>query len=318
MIGQGFNRNGNRPGILRPKASQVKPNRPVTIINRPRKSPSRSNRYLAPRTGRRMLRLPIGDFFRKILKTGKMVFGGVFLLAFLVSLSLGVVVGYRYVMNTEYFMVRKVVLHGIKRIPREDVMAAAGLDQPSNILSLRLDKMGAKLKALPWIEDATLTRKLPDTMIIEIKERRPRTLISLGALYYLDHNGYPFKKVDPKENPELPIITGFTWDDFAKRRDYTKSDIEDVFGLLEILAERNDRFRLENISEINFDSARGLSLFTRSDNVQVKIGMGDYRAKLKRLGRVVAHLKINGQYEDVVYFNLECSPRVIVRHAVSG
>ena len=318
MLRQGYTKNLGRSGTASQRQPKVKPNRPTAVINRPRKSPSRSNRYLSPKTGRKGARLPFGEIFHKAMKTGKMVFGGVFLLAFLVSLSLGVILGYRYVMNSEYFMVRKVVLHGIKRIPREDVMAAAGLDQPSNILGLRLDKMGSKLKALPWIEDVTLTRKLPDTMIIEVKERRPRTLISLGALYYLDENGYPFKKVDPKEDPELPIITGFTWDDFAKRREYTKADIEEVFGLLEILAERNDRFRLENVSEINFDSARGLSLFTRNDNVQVKIGMGDYRAKLRRLGRVVAHLKINGQYEDVVYFNLECSPRVIVRHAVSG
>ena len=318
MLKRDFTKNRNGLGTTRQRVAKVKPNRPVAVINRPRKSSSRSNRYLAPKTGRRSVHLPVGELFRTVWKTGKMVFGGVFLLLFLGSLSLGLVVGYKHVMNSEYFMVRKVVLHGIKRMPREEVMAASGLDQPSNILSLRLDKMGAKLKALPWIEDVTLTRKLPDTVIIEVKERRPRTLINLGALYYLDQNGYPFKKVDPKENPELSIITGFTWDDFAKRREYTKLDIEEVFGLLEILAERNDRFRLENVSEINFDSARGLSLFTRNDNVQVKIGRGDYRAKLKRLGRVVAHLKINGQYDDVVYFNLECTPRVIVRHAASG
>ena len=49
-----------------------------------------------------------------------------------------------------------------------------------------------------------------------------------------------------------------------------------------------------------------------------RLKSGDYRAKLKRLGRVLAHLKIKGQSDGLIYFNLECSPRVVVRRAVNS
>ena len=212
-------------------------------------------------------------------------------------------------------MVRKVVLHGINQVSREQVLDATGLNRPTNILALHLGELGNKLRKLPWVENVTVTRKLPDTIIVEIKERHPKTLINLNGLFYLDESGQPFKTVDAKENPQLPIITGFTREDFIKRPDFTERDVEEVFAFLTSLAGRSDRFRLENISEINFDQARGISLFTRDDNVQLKVGLGDYASKMRRLGRVLAHLKIRGESEGLVYLNLECSPRVIVRRA---
>ncbi len=248
----------------------------------------------------------------------KMVFGGALALTVLMFLSIGLILGYQYLIHSPYFMVRKVVIEGIDRVPRQEVLSKTGLDKPTNMLTLRLEKMGMNLRKASWIDEVTLTRKLPDTIYIQVTEREPKALISLGALYYLDAKGKPFKKVDSKENPEMPIITGFTWDDVVKRERFTRKDLNDVFTLMGILRERNDSFRLDNISEINFDPARGLSLFTREDNVQVRIGFKNYRAKLTRLGRVIALLKIRGESENMVYFNLVSSPRVIVRRAANS
>lgn len=260
----------------------------------------------------------VNSFFSALWRTTKMVTVSVLIISLIGGVSVGLVMGYHYVVNAQYFMVRKVVLNGLDRVSREDVLKATGLDKPANILALNLADMASHVETLPWVRTVTVSRKLPETIMVNIVERRPRVLVSMDALYYLDETGTPFKKVDPKDNPELPIITGFTRADLVDRREHTLGDLMEVFDLLDALAERNDRFRVGNISEINFDPVRGLSLFTRDDKVQVKIGHGDFRQKLKRLGRVLAHLKIQGQYDGVTYFNLECSPRVIVRRPVSN
>ncbi|MFH1091866.1 MAG: FtsQ-type POTRA domain-containing protein [Pseudomonadota bacterium] len=291
----------------------------------PRRRTSRPNRYLGqahqvrPRAAKRQkARRYIFGFFRIIWRTTKLVFSGVFILVLLGGLSLGLVIGYRYLLNSDYLMVQKIILKGLNRVNRTEVITRIGLDKPSNMLALHLGEMAENVKSIPWVDYVAVTRKLPDTIIVDIKERRPRALINLGAIYYLDDGGRPFKKIDPNEKAELPIITGFTMADFTQRPKYTRRDLDQVFALFEVLTERNDCFRLENISEVNFDPVRGLSIFTRENNVQVKIGWGEYRAKMKRLGRVLAHLKIKGQGEDLVYFNLECGPRVIVRRAASS
>ena len=285
----------------------------------------KTNRYTRPsRTAvQRSGRLAAGKgtvlrFCSGLLRSTRVVLGGVLLLSFLTMLSLGLVAGYQWVLNTQYFMVKKVVIQGIKRTTRDDVLAATGLDKPTNILAVSLSDMANNLNGLSWVQEAGVRRKLPDTIMITLKERRPKTLINLGGLYYLDETGNPFRKFEPEEKPEFPIITGFTKDDFAKRPDYTRRDLQEVFRLLDALSERNDRFRLENISEVNYDPARGLSLVTRDEGVLVKLGMGEYEDKLKRLSRVLVDMKIHGEEENLLYFNLENVPRVVVRREKKG
>lgn len=258
------------------------------------------------------------SLFGGVLKVCRVVFSGVFVFILIGLFSGGLIFGYHYLVNSDYFTVRKVVLSGLNRVSRDDVLTRTGLNKPANILALKLGPMAADLRSLNWVEDVTITRKLPDTIIVQVEERRPKTLISLGSLYYLDAKGRPFKKVDPKEKPELPIITGFSKSDLMDGNDFVTNDLQEIFSLLDVLAVRNDRFRIENISEINFDPVRGLSLFTRDENIQVKVGVGDYRKKFWRLGRVLANLKIKGRSEGLTYFNLECSPRVIVRRAAQS
>ncbi|MFH1138915.1 MAG: FtsQ-type POTRA domain-containing protein [Pseudomonadota bacterium] len=280
-----------------------------------RSKASRGNRYSGSRFNLN-LGGGFGALFRGLWRGLRLLFSGVFLFILLGGISLALILGYQWAVNSPYFMVRKVVLSGLTRVDRDQVLAAAGLDKPVNTLSLRLNQMAAKLQDLPWVQEVNVSRKLPDAIVIKVKERRPETLISLGALYYLDKDGRPFKKVDPSEKPELPIITGFDREDFIKPADSVRRDLGEIFSLLDALADRNDRFRLENISEVNFDPDRGLTLFTREESVQLKIGWGDYTAKMKRLGRVLAYLKIKGDYDGLSYLNLECSPRVIVRRRV--
>jgi cell division septal protein FtsQ len=300
-------RQKNKKKTIRPNRYKQAPKRAQNKV-RERKKKNKSGRSAGSvQTGKSLLG-GLARFF-------KVVFSTVFILGALGAVSVGLVLGYYYTINSEYFTVKKVVLQGLNRVTRAEVLAKTGLSKPSNVLASNLKEMGLAVKTIPWVEDVNLKRKMPDTIIIDIKEHRPCSLVNLDGLFYLNEKGQPFKKVDAKEKPGLPIITGFSKEDFLKREVFTQRDLTEVFSLLEVLAERNDRFRLDNISEVNFDPARGISIFTRNDNVQVKVGLGDYRAKMRRLGRVLAHLKIKGKAEGLVYFNLESSPRVIVRHA---
>ncbi len=224
------------------------------------------------------------------------------------------VAGYLYVSKSDYFSVKRVTISGINQIGREDILAAAGLDRPVNILTFDPDQAARELSALPWLAEARVTRRMPDAVAIEVTEHRPRLLVSLGRLYYLNDRGEPFKELAPGESPKLPIVTGFGEDDLLSPGPAVKAALTEVFWLTDTLAQRNDEFRLDNISEINYDLVRGLTLFTKNNGLEVKIGFGAYEEKFRRLGRVLAHLKLRGQYEGLVYLNLEASPRVTVRY----
>ncbi|MDR1045119.1 MAG: FtsQ-type POTRA domain-containing protein [Candidatus Adiutrix sp.] len=248
-------------------------------------------------------------------KSLKMVFLTLVTVAALAALSAVLVAAYLYVSKSDYFSVKKVTISGITHSSREEVLAAAGLDQALNILAFDPDEAAGRISILPWVDQVRVARQMPDTVTIEVAEHRPKLLVSIGRLYYLNERGEPFKELAPGENPDLPIVTGFNEDELLSPGPSIRSAMAEVLFLVETLARRNDEFRLDNVSEINYDLVRGLTLFTKNNRLEVKIGFGAYEEKFRRLGRVLAHLKLRGKYEGLVYINLEASPRVTVRYA---
>ena len=259
----------------------------------------------------------------KVGRLGLMLFGKsmrmilmiVATLTALTAVSGVMVAGYLYISKSDYFAVQKVVISGINHIDREEIIRAAVLDQPANILTFDVEEATREISALPWLAEVKVARQMPDTVTIDVTEHNPRLLVNLGRLYYMNDKGEPFKELAPGENPDLPIVTGFNEDDMLSPGPGVRAALEEVFWLADALSQRNDEFSINNISEINYDMVRGLTLFTRNSGLEVKIGFGAYEEKFRRLGRVMAHLKIRGKLDGLVYLNLEASPRVTVRYA---
>lgn len=248
-------------------------------------------------------------FFRLVKLTLTVSFGIMAIGAF----SLVLIMGYHQLTHAAYFEVKEIVLKGLNKTLEQDVVRLTGLDKPANIFALRLGEMGEELKRHPWVKDVSLKRQMPETIIVEIVEHRPVALLDIGEIYYLDDTGKPFKKLGAGKENGLPVVTGFTRLDLIGRPDLIQREMETVLDLLNILAERNDRVRVENIASIKYDRIRGITLRTREGNLQIEVGSEDYRVKFERLGRVLAHLKIEGLDRDLAYINLECGPRVIIR-----
>jgi len=236
-------------------------------------------------------------------------------LAALALVSVALIAIYVYVSKSDYFMVKRVVISGINQTSHDEIESVAGLKEAVSIWTYDLEEAEAKLSALPWVDEVKVTRQMPDTVSIAVKEHSPKLLVNLGRLYYMNEKGEPFKELAPGENPGLPVVSGFSEDELMSPGPGTKAALTEVFYLADTLTGRNDEFRLDNISEINYDMVRGLTLFTKSKPLEVKIGFGSYEEKFRRLGRVLAHLKLSGKYEGLVYLNLEAGARVIVRYA---
>jgi len=250
----------------------------------------------------------------KVLGRGfKAVLGAVLTALALAVVSGFLVVGYLYISKSDYFAVKKVIISGLNKISRGEILELAGLDRPVNIWLFDADQAAAALSTLPWLDEVRVSKTMPDTVTVEVVEHRAKLLVSLGRLYYLDGKGSLFKELEPWENPDLAIVSGFTEDELLSRTPGIKTALAEVFSLVEVLAARQDMFQLDQISEVNYHAVRGLTVFTRRGELEVKVGFGAYEEKFRRLNLVEAHLKKHGQFEGVAYINLEASPRVIVR-----
>ena len=66
-----------------------------------------------------------------------------------------------------------------------------------------------RLLQLGWVKDARILRRLPDTLVIDIVERRPAALWqSQGQLALIDSEGVVLDRVPVDRMPDLPLLIG--------------------------------------------------------------------------------------------------------------
>ena len=107
------------------------------------------------------------------------------------------------------FEVRHVEVTGLKHMAKLPVYGAA-LNGPTNsMLLVDLDDIRARLQTLPWVADASVGRRLPDTLVIDIVERRPLAIWQhRRRLAVIDREGQVLDTRRLDRFATLPLIVG--------------------------------------------------------------------------------------------------------------
>ena len=88
------------------------------------------------------------------------------------------------------FTVQEILVVGRRETSRQDLLRAVKLSRGAPILSFDLGSAKERLEALPWIREATIERMLPDTIILNLVERRPLALWQRqGRFSLIDQKG---------------------------------------------------------------------------------------------------------------------------------
>jgi cell division protein FtsQ len=107
------------------------------------------------------------------------------------------------------FQVKRVEIQGMHHMDRLPVYAVA-LDQKSTAMPLvDLGEIRNKLLQFGWVADARVSRRLPDTLLVDIVERQPAAIWQYqGRLSLVDKDGRVLEAVDPRAMPDLPLLIG--------------------------------------------------------------------------------------------------------------
>jgi len=105
--------------------------------------------------------------------------------------------------------VEQIEITGLKRMDRMSVYAVA-LDQQSRAMPLvDLEAVRQKLLRYGWIKDAHVSRRLPDTLLVDIEEREPAAVWQdNGQLTLIDATGVLLEPVSADAIPDLPLVIG--------------------------------------------------------------------------------------------------------------
>ena len=107
------------------------------------------------------------------------------------------------------FEVQRITVKGLTQTSEDELLGAVGPVIGSSILHLDLHAARARVEELGWVRSAAVSRLLPDTVHVSVREREPAAVWQLsGALHLIDQNGAVIRDVGAYEYANLPLIVG--------------------------------------------------------------------------------------------------------------
>lgn len=228
-----------------------------------------------------------------------------------VSLVFGVLfAAYRAISSTTFFRLKNIEVSAAKRLTKEEILALAGIEAGQNLGRMNLKRMGEQVARSPWVETVRINRYFPDRLSITITEREPLAIVNMGYIYYLDKKGNVFKILNQGDKLDYPVVTGFSEEGMSSNPAGTREALKTTCELLAVLREKG-AFILADVSEIHYDKGYGFTLFTASGGLPVKVGSGDFAAKVDRLARIYQELMT--QRSSLHYIDLDYHDKIVVK-----
>jgi cell division protein FtsQ len=107
------------------------------------------------------------------------------------------------------FQVKRVPVTGMERVDQLKVYQLVLAEKDRAMPLVDIEKIRADLLQYGWIKDARVSRRLPDTLAVEIIERKPAALWQRNGKYSLiDANGIVLANVRADEGGDLPMLNG--------------------------------------------------------------------------------------------------------------
>lgn len=107
------------------------------------------------------------------------------------------------------FQVQRVEITGMERVDQLKVYELVLAEKDRAMPLVDIDQVRADLLEYGWIKDARVSRRLPDTLAVDIIERQPTAVWQREGKYSLiDAEGIVLQHVKAAEAGELPVING--------------------------------------------------------------------------------------------------------------
>lgn len=197
------------------------------------------------------------------------------------------------------FEVKKVEVLGVNRIDQMKIYDLALNQKNRSMASVDLEALRQDLMKYGWVEDARVSRRLPDTLVIDIVERTPTAVWqNQHKLALIDGNGVVLEPVTVATMPDLPLVIGPNANIQTRELDNLMSEAPALKPLLagaSWVGNRRWDLRFQSgetlsLPEGEGDAKKALSNFARMDGMNRLLGRGIVRFDMRNPDRFVLKL----------------------------
>jgi len=223
---------------------------------------------------------------------------------------------YQYIQRCGRLHVGEIKVMGCMNATEAELLSLAKVDFRASLIDLDLRGVSARLAEHPWVKRVKVRRDWArKALIIEVQERVPRAFILFEDLYLVDGQGEAFKKAEPKDGLDFPVLSGLQRQEVMGGDERAKNLIHQALELLEFLGQQKV-FTAQEVSEIHLSKQNGLTLFTLSGGIPIRLGSGGFPEKINCLAKVFPDLK--PKFEGLESVDLNYPKKVVVKMKETG
>ncbi|RMF67720.1 MAG: FtsQ-type POTRA domain-containing protein [Calditrichaeota bacterium] len=212
----------------------------------------------------------------------------------------------------ELFVLKDIRVEGNRVVATDDILAKLTVESSQNLLDLDLRRLAERVKAHPLIEDAHITRRLPSTLLVSVREKKPVALIEADGLAPIDEHGSLLPEYQGTQQLDYPVITDIDYKDPRQ-----KPALDTVLAFLNRI--RRDQFTLySEISEVSYSPNAGIYFYLNSGAIPVVVGNGNFSEKGAHLMAVIQLLQAEQKFSGIEYFDLRFDNQVVVKESVQS
>ncbi len=212
---------------------------------------------------------------------------------------------------TPVFQINDIVITGSEKNAKAEVLIASKIREGKNIFTVNKKSSEKKIKALGYIEDVKIKRKLPGTIVIEVTESIPAAYLEHGDAYVgINEEGLALCRVSKVSVPsDCAIVKGLGvktaevghYIELEKGRD-------DEYEILKKLLSTFEKYSWNGqITEIDVTKKNDI-VFRYGERLKIEFGgTEDYDVKFSTIASTIAAISqnpegvINLQTKNYVY-----------------
>lgn len=229
------------------------------------------------------------------------------LLAALMAVSLFFIFLYHSLLSSPYVKLEMVVIKGVDEKTKDELLELSRLSPDMSLLAVNLNDLKKRLESHPWIRTVDLEKRFPHTLLIQAEKEKPRAIVVLDNLVYMNHFGSIFKDVGTEDSSDYPVITGI-----SKKDHVMDQQLQLAANVLGILDSESGPWSPAKLSEMHVDKDGNVSLYSVSLPVVIKMQGTDFDLKKAKLKKIITHLKKTGLIHTVRAIDLDYKNGVVV------
>jgi len=178
-------------------------------------------------------------------------------------------------MFSPLFNIKEISVEGNELINKNEIISLSQIQIEENTFKLNKNKIIKQIKENAYIDEVIITRKLPSSVIITIKERKPAYLLEYASGYiYLDKQGYMLEINSQKL--DLPILQGASTDttEFVVGNRLCIEDLEKLSTLMKIMELAKVSEISNIITRIDIENKQNIKLIFEEKNKIAYLGDG--------------------------------------------